>query len=271
MSDTTTIKADPVGSEEGAVIKADPIGSEKDVAVKADLVGSEDKDNVKSETPADNDGGEDTNTKKGRRKSKRKKNDTKKGSDESKEKKPRVKPEKAQEVYEKLLEELVKNYKFGLKEVPLDTLASKLNYKNVRSDAIAAAKKLMKADDKAELVSGGKACQLTEIGVKEFVPDEKVAESPEEALTQFWTHLTMKLSSDKKTSNDKALDSAKKMWDLLATGKAFTKQELCDVTHWSMVRSTGFPEIIKAMKDLQFVDGEKELSFTDKLFPFGRP
>jgi hypothetical protein len=188
----------------------------------------------------------------------------------TKAKKPRCSPEKAQEVYEKMLDELVTNYKIGMTEVPLDTLVVKIGYKNVRSDAILAAKKLMKDRGLAQ-VSGGN-CMLTDRGREELVPDVKPADNPEEALKQFWDHLVVKLSSDSKTASDKAKGSAKNMFDLLKDGKSYTNKELLAVTHYGMARSTGFPELIKAMKDIKFVEQSNgTYAFTEKMFPFGRP
>ena len=82
----------------------------------------------------------------------------------------------------------------------------------------------------------------------------------------------MKLSLEKKTASDKAKNSAQQMFDQLKDGKQYTKQELLAVTHYGMERSTGFPETLKAMKELQFLQHDNsKYSFTDKMFPFGRP
>jgi hypothetical protein len=191
-------------------------------------------------------------------------------ADEPKAKKPRCSPEKAQDVYGKMLGEMATNYEIGMTEVPLDTLVVKVGYKHVRSDAILAAKKLMQAGGLAQ-ISGGN-CMLTERGRKELVPNVKPADNPEEAWKQFWDHLVVQLSRDSKTASDKAQGSAENMFNLLKDGKSYTSVELLAVTHYGMVRSTGFPEIIKAMKDIKFVEQSNgTYSFTQKMFPFGRP
>mmetsp|Transcript_21778 Transcript_21778/g.40657 ORF Transcript_21778/g.40657 Transcript_21778/m.40657 type:complete len:109 (-) Transcript_21778:212-538(-) len=108
--------------------------------------------------------------------------------------------------------------------------------------------------------------------MKEYVPEIKPAESPEYALEVFWNQLKMKLASSPKSSGDKVLDAAKIVWDLLKDGNAYHPDELVEPTSYGMVRSTGFGEILKAMKQLGFthrVDGN--LAFTDKVFSFRRP
>ena len=188
----------------------------------------------------------------------------------SKEKKPRVSEKKAQEAYEKILKEMAKNYNFGMTELPLATVAANVGYKNVRSDAVAAARKLMAADDKAVYNKGN--VKFTERGIEEFVTAMKPAANPKEALEMFWNHFEAKLSNTKNATSDKARESARSIFDKLADGKAYTKKQLLEVTHYGMERSTGFPETLKALAQInltQTVDGK--IAFDDKLFPFGRP
>mmetsp|Transcript_21778 Transcript_21778/g.40656 ORF Transcript_21778/g.40656 Transcript_21778/m.40656 type:complete len:141 (-) Transcript_21778:535-957(-) len=73
---------------------------------------------------------------------------------QAKEKKPRVKPEKVQEVVNMIIDEMVKNYKFGLTEVPIDALLKATGYKHPRSDAIMAATKILKNDGIATRTKG---------------------------------------------------------------------------------------------------------------------
>jgi hypothetical protein len=191
-------------------------------------------------------------------------------AEEPKAKKPRCSPERARKVYGKMLDEIATNYKIGMTEVPWDTLVVKVGYTNVRSDAIMAAKKLMQAEGLVQV--SDKTCMLTERGRKELVPDVRPAADPEEAWKQFWDHLDIKLSSESKTGGDNAKASAKRMFDLLKDGKSYTNKELLAVTHYGMARSSGFPETLKAMKDIKFVEqSDGAYAFTEKMFPFGRP
>mmetsp|Transcript_3461 Transcript_3461/g.9573 ORF Transcript_3461/g.9573 Transcript_3461/m.9573 type:complete len:221 (+) Transcript_3461:356-1018(+) len=189
---------------------------------------------------------------------------------EKKPKKPRVSAKKALEVYQKMLDELVSNYTIGVTEVGLKELVAKVGYKNERSDAIVEAKKIAKTEGKLQIDK--LHCKLTEVGVEQLVSKESVAANPEEAMERKWEHLVMKLSLEKKTSSDKAKTSAKAIFDKLLDGGRFTKEELLKETHYGMVRSTGFPETLKAMKDMKMVGVESgKFFFTDGMFPFGKP
>jgi len=210
-------------------------------------------------------------TKKGKKK-KRSEDDDGVDDQQPKEKKIRVKPEKVEEVREKIIIELVKNYKFGIVEVPMDTLATSIGYKHPRSDAIAAAMKSLKEDgwvDKTKNI-----CKFTEQGIKANVPEEKPAENPEEAMAMFWNQFQMKLDSNPKASGTTVAAAAEAIWSALKDGKAYSKKELVDLTSYGMVRSTGFEQIMKALKDIGFTEESSEkgkLQFSDKVFPFGRP
>jgi len=185
-------------------------------------------------------------------------------------KKPRVKPEKVKEVIQKIITELVKNYGFGLKEVPMETLAAAVGYKHPRSDAILAAMKELKAD--GVVIKKAEVCQLTEQGIEEHVEEVEPAENAAAAMEQFWKHLEMKLASNEKSKGDKVLEAATNIWNLLKDGKARDMDEIVGVTSYGMARSTGFGEIMKALRDLGFVHKQNgKVAFTDKLFPFGRP
>lgn len=276
-TDLHTLKVEAVKSEKPEVVKSEDVENspEPTTATKENM--SEDTNESATREDESKESNNNNCNKGAKKNKKRKKDKTTKTSDtndgiceESKAKKPRVKPEKAREVYNKMLEELAKNYKIGMTETPFETLVATLGYKHVRSDAILAAKKLMKAGEMGTV--NGKTCKLTEKGIEELVPDMKPAKNPEEAMAQFWNHLEMKLSMEQKTKNDKAKTSARAIFDKLADGKGYTKKELLKLTHYGMERSTGFPETFKAMKDLEFTqqNGQK-VSFTDKLFPFGRP
>lgn len=187
-------------------------------------------------------------------------------------KKPRVAPEKVKEVYDKFIVELAKNYGFGMKEVPLDTLVMAVGYKNVRSDAILASLKALVNDDVAEKTA--KSCRFTAHGIELYAPKETHAESPDQALAQFWTQFEMKLASKSKSSGDKVAVASKAVWDKLKDGKAHHKDDLVALTTYGMSRSTGFGEILMALRQLGFTEAGPNggtIVFTDKVFPFGRP
>jgi beta-lactamase superfamily II metal-dependent hydrolase len=89
----------------------------------------------------------------------------------------------------------------------------------------------------------------------------------EEALKLFWNNLEMKLKS-----KGEKMTSAKKIWEFLKDGKPHSLESVVAVTHYKQSHSTGFEEIIRAMKALGYVASENgSYQFTDKVFPLGRP
>jgi hypothetical protein len=173
-------------------------------------------------------------------------------------------------VYHKIIEELAKNYAFGMVEMPLDTLCSGVGYKHPRSDAFKDAIKLLKEDGLVEKKKGN--CNFTDKAIKKYTKEMESAANPEEAMQQFWNQFEGKLKLSKKTSGATVLTAAKVMWDMLKDGNGYTKQALVDATSYNMERSTGFGEILKCFKELRFTETSNgKVAFTDKLFPFGRP
>lgn len=194
--------------------------------------------------------------------------------DISSNKKPRVSPERAQAVADEMKKELVDNYVMGITTMQLDVLAPAVGYTHPRSDAILAAVKLLHKDDIANKTSKDKKqyMELTDKGIKELVPKEEAPVDNEKAMEKLWSTAEKKLSTSSKTSSSKARDSALAMWNLLKTGEGYTKNQLLDVTHYGMERSTGFPETLKVYADLGMTEKDGALiRFTQKMFPFGRP
>ena len=185
-------------------------------------------------------------------------------------KKPRVSAERAQEVANKIVAELAKNYSLGVREMPIETMAKAVGYKHPRSDAILAAMKIVTAD---QVVSKSKnVVRLTDTGIEQHVEEEEVPPNPEAAMDLFWSQLEMKLDSHEKTKGQKTKDNAREVWNLLQDGKAHSIEDVLSETTYTMERSTGFPEIMKALKDLGFaVKENNRLKFTDKVYPYGRP
>ena len=189
-------------------------------------------------------------------------------TDEPNGKKMRVKPEKVIEVSEKLINEMIKNYSFGMTEVPLDTLAAACGYKHPRSDAISEAIKLLSKSGILEKTKN--VCKFTDEGVEQKVPKVVPAANPEEAMAQFWNQAEMRLEG----SGTTVFEAAKAIFDLMKDGKAYSLDDMVEVTAYGMARSTGFATVRKAFEaELKFIcktpDGN--FAFTDKMFPFGRP
>jgi hypothetical protein len=130
--------------------------------------------------------------------------------------------------------------------------------------------KLLKKD--GIITKTAKVCRLTDQGIEEYVEEEEPVANAEAAMDQFWKQLELKLASSDKSKGDKVRDASANIWQLLQDGEAHRMTEVIGVTSYGMERSTGFGEIIKALKELGFAQkADKKLQFTDKVFPFGRP
>jgi hypothetical protein len=185
-------------------------------------------------------------------------------------KKLRVKPEKVQEVYQKILEELASKRAVGIEKIDLHAMALAVGYKNPRSDAVFEAMKLLKKDG---LMNKNKVeCWLTDKGVEEKVTEEEVPEDPDAVLEHYWNALDSQLATNKKAGKT-AREKAKDLWDLLSDGKVHNEAAVFRVTGYSVWNTTGLEQIMKHMKQLELVtkDKKKSLQLTDKVFPFGRP
>jgi len=114
---------------------------------------------------------------------------------------------------------------------------------------------------------------LTEHSVDNLSPEDAEPMSAEEAMEQKRERFMVALESLKKTP---CPDKARAFWEALADGNWHSEQDLLDSTGYSMVRSTGYPEIKKTLKTLEFLEEDKgkdvkKYRFSDKVFPFGRP
>lgn len=177
---------------------------------------------------------------------------------------------------EKMLSVLITNYKDGIKEVPMDILASSItsklgkSYKNPRSDAIQMGLKLLKAQGKAEKNATSARLLQSEI---DRIPREEIAEDPAKVLEQRYQQFLDRLASNPKGGKgEKVVMAASRVWAKLCDGKAYTRKQLVQVTSYKGTNSSGFEAIMKVLNELRFVEGKKgQSSFTDKVFPHGRP
>ena len=275
VADSPTIKDDDSGKEEQQeqespapvtpVKKTEPTSKDDDDDDKTEAMEQEDLDDKEEEDYSDK------GSKKDKAKKKKKAPSTKTDKEGPVTKKPRANPEKVQEVRDKMLNIMVKNYNMGIKTMSLPTLASECGYTNHRSDAIIeAVKQLTKTED---LMTKTKMdCSLTQAAIDEHASEEPQAQDPEQAMEQFWNLFQKKLDSQTKTKGQAAQLAAKHVWDLLKDGKVHSLQDMVDVTSYKARNSSGFEGIMKALKDLEFSEKVgQDYRFTDKMFPFGRP
>mmetsp|Transcript_16394 Transcript_16394/g.33752 ORF Transcript_16394/g.33752 Transcript_16394/m.33752 type:complete len:175 (+) Transcript_16394:3-527(+) len=174
-----------------------------------------------------------------------------------------------------MLSVLIKHYKDEISEVPLDVLASSITsksgkpYKNPRSDAIQMGLKLLKKEGKAEKNGGNARLLKSEI---DQIPKEEILKDPAKVLEQRLKQFLERLASNPKGgTGDKLVTAAQQVWDKLCDGKAYTRRQLVAVTSYKGTNSSGFEAIMKVLNELKFVDGKGQSSFTEKIFPHGRP
>lgn len=237
-----------------------PAGSSDDEASK-----------VTEKEPVDSEPTTDNPTPTGKKRATKKRGSSDEDSGEKKaNKKSRVKPEKIQQVYDKILEELSKSYKIGMSEMPMDTLSVAVGYKHPRSDAVADAMKLLVKDGLVAKTKG--TCKFTETGIERYVAKEVAVANPEEAMTRFWQHYQTKLESQKNGTGAAVQAAAKAVWAKLSDGMGYSRKELVAETKYSMERSSGFETVMKTFKDLGFTEVvQGKVFFTAKMFPFGKP
>jgi hypothetical protein len=201
------------------------------------------------------------------KKEKKKRKQTETSSDgEPETKKPRVKQERVFEVAIKLSEELAKNFKLGIKEMPMDTLALKVGFKNHRSDAPADAIKLLKKKGYVEVKA--KKVKLTKTGIEEYIQEDEmeIPEDPGALVEMYWEQFKTKLGDTAKGKGDKAQAAALRVWNLLKDGKAHDMEEVLKVADYKGENSAGMEEIKRQLKLLDFaVKENKQLKFTDKV------
>mmetsp|Transcript_9286 Transcript_9286/g.22539 ORF Transcript_9286/g.22539 Transcript_9286/m.22539 type:complete len:283 (-) Transcript_9286:95-943(-) len=193
-----------------------------------------------------------------------------------KKKKLRVSEAVVKDAAQKMLSVLIKNYKDEIQEVPLDVLASSITskngkpYKNPRSDAIQMGMRLLKKQGKAEKGPGNVARLLqSEI---DRIPREEISKDPAKVMEQRLHQFLDRLSSNPKGgAGEKIVEAAKQVWRKLSDGKAYSRKQLVAVTSYKATNSSGFEAIMKVLNELKFVDGKGQSSFTDKVFPYGRP
>ncbi len=148
-------------------------------------------------------------------------------------------------------------------------------YTSYRSDAIAEAMKRLKAQNKAEKIKykNTGAARLTEEEINK-IPKEEISSDPQKVLEQRHAQFLEKLSRHKKGGNGKKLvSSAKAVWDKLLDGKAYTSKELVSATEYSGTNSSGFEAIMGTLKASDMIEAKSKgkYSFTEKIFPHGRP
>jgi hypothetical protein len=172
----------------------------------------------------------------------------------------------------------LQNYKDGIAETPMDILASSITtkagkpYRNHRSDAIQDGMKLLKAQGKAEKTRGNLGVARLLQSEIDKIPKEKISNDPEQVVKQRKAQFLLSLENHPKGgSGEKITEAATAVWNKLLDGKAYNRKELVSDTSYSGTNSTGFEGIMKVLTQLKFVEGKGKCSFSDKIFPHGRP
>ena len=148
-------------------------------------------------------------------------------------------------------------------------------YTNHRSDAIMEGIKRLKAQNQAEKVKYKNmgAAKLTDEEINK-IPKEEISSDPQKVLDQRLAQFLEKLSRHKKGGNGaKIVSAANAVWEKLLDGKPYTSKQLVGATEYSGTNSSGFEAIMVTLKASGMVEAKAKgkYSFTEKVFPHGRP
>ena len=146
-------------------------------------------------------------------------------------------------------------------------------YTNHRSDAICEGLKLLQAQNKAEKIKHGKvgAARLLPPEIDK-IPKEEISKDPVKVLEQRFQQFLGRLAKHKRGgTGEMVVKAAKAVWKKLQDGKAYSRRELVATTSYKGTNSSGFEGIMKVLGQLNFIEGKGKSSFTDKVFPHGRP
>ena len=159
----------------------------------------------------------------------------------------------------------------------LELLASSITsksgkpYKNYRSDAIQMGMKLLKDEKKAGKMKANNCAELLPLEIDK-IPKETISKDPAKVCDQRLQQFLRCLSSTPKGgSGERVVAAAHAVWNKLLEGKPYTRKQLVAATSYKGTNSSGFEAIMKALNVLKFVEGKGQSSFTDKVFPYGRP
>ena len=104
------------------------------------------------------------------------------------------------------------------------------------------------------------------------IPKEEISKDPAKALEQRFQQFLDRLAKHKKGgTGENVVKAAKAVWNKLQDGKAYSRKELVARTSYKGTNSSGFEGIMKVLGELHFVEGKGKSSFTDRVFPHGRP
>jgi hypothetical protein len=132
--------------------------------------------------------------------------------------------------------------------------------------------KLLKAQGRAEKTKGNRGVARLLPSEIDKIPKEKISTDPHQVVKQRKAQFLISLENcPKGGSGETITDAATIVWNKLLDGNAYTRKELVADTSYKAANSTGFEGIMKVLTQLKFVEGKGKCSFSDKIFPHGRP
>jgi hypothetical protein len=152
---------------------------------------------------------------------------------------------------------------FATEECPKSLLALLAGYSHERSTTFSNAIKKLKEGDMVQ--NSGKGClRLTQHGQKLLPMEVCPPRDNMEMQSRLLAILRKKISQ---------VDSLDQVFSLLSDGQAHHLNDVVAAAGYNHPRSTAFCKIKAELKRLGLLEDcdKKELRFTDKVFPFGRP
>ncbi|KAL3935900.1 MAG: hypothetical protein SGARI_002780 [Bacillariaceae sp.] len=158
-------------------------------------------------------------------------------------------------------------YEADVESVNEDELVKKTGYNRADSKGFRNAVKFV-VNTQGYATKGNKKLSLTEAGI-EYCHETFGSTKPtsnEEAAERFKADM---IALWEKKIKAEALD---KVWNILADGSSHSNETLFTAAGYKRADSKGYAVIMKWGKKLGLIEKSSgEVSFTDKVFPFGRP
>lgn len=136
------------------------------------------------------------------------------------------------------------------------SVAQACGYKSVETKSFRSVKKMLK--DEGLIQISGDTVQLTEKAIAKLPKDTVTPKSNGHFHTMIKDHF----------GNDKNIVA---LVDALADGGSHSNLAAAQKLGYKSVESHGFRDAKKALKEVEFLEGTKQIQLTDKMFPHGRP
>lgn len=162
---------------------------------------------------------------------------------------------------EEIFRHVCEQYAIGITEVAKSDVALAVGYKNKRSEKFSkGVAELIKVD--GLLSKGGKkdTLSLTDKGKESMPHDLEVSNDPTKVHDRYIEFIESKAKS--------GAEKVRRLWEILMDRKPHPIAAIAKKLGYNNPRSFGNTKIISIMKEMDLVEGTKEVMFTDKVPAF---